>query len=179
VKNKILLFFLSVLAIGVISCVISVVHHEIDLEINHCYNIDGDYTNLNSIKGCFPDDVSCISVYKLDGKYRDFDNTIKGLELSCSEKLNLSNESEIEALKKIWENPENYPNEFNLDPYAKSQSVYHVVITSGSRSKQYLKIIIYDDLLAQKYWVNEYGTQHFYPILHVANFIEEQMKNAF
>ena len=82
-KFKILLFFLSVLVIGVISCVISVVHHEIDLEINHCYKIDGDYTNLNSIKGYFPDDVSCISVYKLDGKYRDFDNTIKGLELSC------------------------------------------------------------------------------------------------
>ena len=91
----------------------------------------------------------------------------------------MSNQSEIEELKKIWQNPENYPNEFNLDPYAKSQSVYHVVITSGSRSKQYLKIFIYDDLLAQKYWVNEYGTQHFYPILHVPNFIEEQMKNAF
>jgi hypothetical protein len=37
---------------------------------------------------------------------------------------------------------------------------------------------VYDDFLAQKYWVNEYGTQHFYRILHVANFIEAQMKEV-
>jgi hypothetical protein len=94
----------------VLTCrVISVVYHEIDLKINHCYKIDGDYTDLNSIKGCFPDDVSCISIYKLDGKYRDFDNTVKGLELSCSGKLNLSNQSEIEALKKSGKIPRIIP----------------------------------------------------------------------